>query len=75
VEENLGLELRLSLRSLGAIIAGAVTVLGVSTVYKAVESNQSWLWILVQGGLIFLGLLTVIVLAQPKGVQKENSNE
>jgi cytochrome c biogenesis protein CcdA len=75
VEENLGVELKLSLRSLGAIIAGVVTVLGANTVYKAVESNQSWFWILVQGGTIFLGLLVIIALVQAKGVQKENSDE
>lgn len=60
-EKNTGFELRLSLRSLGAIVASAVVLLGGRTIYSAVEADQAWHWILFQIAVMVFGLGAIMV--------------
>jgi hypothetical protein len=60
-EKNTGFELRLSLRSLGAIVASAVVLLGGQTIYRSVEAAQSWVWILFQAAIMVFGLAAIMV--------------
>ena len=60
-EKNTGFELRLSLRSLGAIVASVVTIIGGRTIYSSVESGQSWVWIVFQAAIMVFGLAAIMV--------------
>lgn len=60
-EKNTGFELRLSLRSLGAIVASVVVILGGRTIYSSVEADQGWHWILFQIAVMVFGLGAIMV--------------
>ncbi len=60
-EKNTGFELRLSLRSLGAIVASVVVLLGGRTIYSAVEADQAWYWVLFQITVMVFGLGAIMV--------------
>jgi len=68
MKKDPGVELKLSLRSICAVVASVVIILGGHTIYSAVASNQQWIWILLQAAILLFGLLVVMVIS---GITKE----
>jgi hypothetical protein len=68
MKKDPGVELKLSLRSICAVVASVVILAGGHTIYRAIESNQQWIWILFQAAILLFGLLVIMVIS---GITKE----
>ena len=49
-------------------MASVVILAGGHTIYRAIESNQQWIWILFQAAILLFGLLVIMVIS---GITKE----
>ena len=50
------------------VVASVVILAGGHTIYRAIESNQQWIWILFQAAILLFGLLVIMVIS---GITKE----